>query len=59
MVQKDRRSTGGSKRIRKKEIKTGKDFWAAEHSKFDSNEFLFINSSKNMQVGSCFVHLVA
>jgi hypothetical protein len=41
-----------------KEIKIGNDFWAAENWKFDSNIFLLKNSSKYMQVGSCFVHLV-
>jgi hypothetical protein len=41
MGQKDRRNIGGSKRKRKKEIKIGKNFWAAENWKFDSNGFLF------------------
>jgi hypothetical protein len=41
-----------------KEIKIGKDFWAPENWKFDSNEFLFKNYLKHMQVGSCFVHLI-
>jgi hypothetical protein len=59
MGKKDRwRNTGGPKQKRKKEIKTETDFWAAENWKFDSNGFLFKNSSKPMQVESCFVHLV-
>jgi hypothetical protein len=33
-----------------KEIKIGKDFWAPENWKFDSNEFLFKNYLKHMQV---------
>jgi hypothetical protein len=42
MSQKDRRrNTSGSKRNRKKKIKIGNDFWAAENWKFDSNGFLF------------------
>jgi hypothetical protein len=60
MSQKDRRrNTSGSKRNRKKKIKIGNDFWAAENWKFDSNGFLFKKSLKHMQVRSGFVHLVA
>jgi hypothetical protein len=29
----------GPKQKRKKEIKTGKDFWATKNLKFDSNDF--------------------
>jgi hypothetical protein len=40
MGQKDsRRNTGRPKQKRKKEIKMGKDFWAAKNCKFDSNGF--------------------
>ncbi len=40
MGQKDRkRNTSEPKQKRKKEIKIGKDFWAAENWKFDSNGF--------------------
>jgi hypothetical protein len=40
MDQKDmRRNIGGSKRKRKKEIKTGKDFCFTKILKFDSNGF--------------------
>jgi hypothetical protein len=40
MSQKDkRRNTGEPKQKRKKEIKTGKDFWAVENWKIDSNGF--------------------
>jgi hypothetical protein len=35
---------------KKKEIKTGKDFYASKNCKFDSNGFLFKNSLKHMQV---------
>jgi hypothetical protein len=34
-----RRNTGGLKWKRKKEIKTGKDFWAGKNWKFDLNGF--------------------
>jgi hypothetical protein len=40
MSQKDRRrNTGGLKQKRKKEIKTGNDFWAGKNWNFDSNDF--------------------
>jgi hypothetical protein len=32
-----------AKMERKKEIKTGKDFWATENCKFDSNDFYLKN----------------
>jgi hypothetical protein len=49
MGQKDRRrNIGRPKQKRKKEIKTGMDFWAAENLKFDSNGFLFKNYLKQM-----------
>jgi hypothetical protein len=51
-------NTGGPKRKIKKEIKSRKNFLAAENWKFDSNNFLFKNSSKHMQVGSYFIHLI-
>jgi hypothetical protein len=57
MTQNDRRrNTDGPKQKRKK---IGKDFLAAKNLKFDSNGFLFKNSSKHMQVGSCSFHLFA
>jgi hypothetical protein len=60
MGQKDwRMNIGGPKQKRRNEIKTRNNFWAAENLKFDSNEFLFKNSSKHMQVVSYSVHLVA
>jgi hypothetical protein len=40
----------GQYRKEKKEIETGKDFLAAKDLKFDSNCFLFTNSSKHMHV---------
>jgi hypothetical protein len=43
MGQKDRRRNTGEPKWKRK--KTGKDFWAAENWKFNSNGFLFKNSS--------------
>jgi hypothetical protein len=43
----------------KKGNKTWNGFWAAKNCKIDSNGFLFKNSSKHMQVGSCFIHLIS
>jgi hypothetical protein len=51
MGQEDRRrNTAGQNGKEKKEIKTGKDFYASKNCKFDSNGFLFKNSLKHMQV---------
>jgi hypothetical protein len=57
--QKEENEYRRAKTERKKEVKTGNDFLATENWKFDSNNFLFKNSLKHMQVGFCFVHLIA
>jgi hypothetical protein len=49
----------GQNRNEKKRNKTGKDFWTAKNSNFDSIDFLFKNSLKHMQVRSYFVRLIA